>query len=512
MTIDPDTNCENMVQNPLSLLEYFAQRDKEKEQEGSCSNLPAIRKDIDIERVVCDTRVSPLDFNIISTGGKLSIERNEVVRYLKAKKVVYIGTIPYIFDGCTYKQKDATDVARLIYDAVDAYGYPNLFVTKTMISDILSKLQAVSTPFDIPIPEGWDEEGLYEPSEIIPFDNGLYNFAHDEFLRFSSNVFIDYQLSGTYNPKITEHPVEKYYKKILPDAETRRFFFEVVGYSLFSNEMFPPAIFVIYGPGHTGKSALQKAVMALAGWDNVSSLDLYQLSGEFTTIRLVGKLINICGETGSKQSRFDANIDGELLKRLSDGQPITVQHKFGKPFEICNTAKLWFVTNTIPDFGDTSSGIYRRVFIIPCRHEQDDSDRLYDKLTEPTAVSWLANKALQGYRDFLNNGRQFHVSSECMIEARAYKKQDALMDFLDEKFGTTSRYTLPSKINGWMVADLYNDYREYCRSSGGREMSSKKFSEKIRNEFSLTTVTVHTYKSDGSPTTARQFSMDPKRI
>lgn len=503
MTKEPNVNDENMVQNPLSLLRDFSRRDAEIEQVSN--NLPVIRTDISIERIVCNTAVSPLDFNIVSNSGKLTIERNEIVRYLKAKRVIYIGTVPYIFDGCTYKQKDSNDVARLIYEAVDAFGYPNLFVTGTMIKDIAAKLQAVSMPHDIPIPEGWDEEGLYNPSEIIPFDNGLYNYVHDEFLRFSPNVFINYQLEATYDPKITQHPVEEFYKKILPDSETRRFFYEMVGYSLFSDQMFPPAIFVIYGPGHTGKSALQRAVMALAGWQNISSLDLYQLSGEFTTIQLIGKLINICGETGSKQSRFDANIDGELLKRLSDGQPITVQHKFGKPFEICNTAKLWFVTNTIPDFGDTSSGIYRRVYIIPCRHEQKDSDRLYDKLTEPTAVSWLANKALAGYRDFLNNGRQFHVSSECLIESRAYKKQDALLDFLDEFFGTTLRSQLPAKLDGWLVSDLYNEYKDSCIRGGGKPMSSRKFSEKIRNEFSVNTVATHTYKADGSPTTKMQF-------
>lgn len=492
-------------------LDIFKRFPVETEVDENTPKQMVIRKDIDIQKYPSDTNISALDFNLLTTEGKLTVDMKAMLRYLKAKRIVYFGTVPFIFDGCVYSKIDNSEVARIINLALAEYdGSPVL--SKAKIGDIIFNLQTISQERDIPIPPEWDEEGLYEYDELIPFDNGIYNYVHDEFLRFTPNIFLMHQLGGMYDPNITEHPVEEIYKKILPDPDTRRFFFEMVGYSLFSNEMFPPAIFVIYGPAKTGKSALQKAVTELAGFNNISSLDLVQISQGYTTAELLGKLINICGETGgSKQARpgYGPGVDGELLKRLSDGQAITVREIYGRPFEFRNRAKLWFITNTIPDFGDTSSGIYRRVYIIPCRHEQDDSERIHTKMTEPSAVSWLANKALQGYRDFIANDRNFHVSSECMIESKSYKQQDSIMDFLDEMFGTTSRYVIPSKIDGWMVSDLYREYREYCREAGGREMGSKKFSEKIRNEYSMITVTVHTYKSDGSPTTARQFS-NPK--
>lgn len=469
-----------------------------------------VKKDIPIERIPCRTDVSPLDFNILSTDGKLTIDRNSIVRYLKAKRIVFIGSVPFIFNGCAYIKSDASDVARLIYEAVDAYG-TGTFVTKTMVSDIIAKLQVTSLPWDIPTPEGWNDDGLYDENELIPFDNGLYNYVHDEFLRFTPCVFMTYQLGATYNPRITEHPVESVYRKIIPNDGTRKFFFEMVGYSLFSVRMFPPAIFVIYGPGRTGKTALHEAVKALAGSNNISSLDLTQLSGEFTTVELLGKLINICGETGSKQTRYESHVDGELLKRLSDGQAITVQQKFKSPFEFRNSAKLWFITNTIPDFGDDSSGIYRRVYIIPCRNEQDDSERIYEKLTEPSAVSWLANKALQGYRDFLNNNCQFHTSPEMQSEVRAYKKQEPFMDFLESAYGTTNKMLISDKLDGKFVREIYQDYCDYCSQGGGKAMSQRKMTEKIRNEYSLNTVTVFTHNEQGKGTYWVKFEK-PKSV
>lgn len=487
-------------------------RDLIKMFNASDESLPAtvskrvIRTDIDVSTKRYEIEVlSARDFNIISTDGKMTVDRNNAVRYLKAKRIIYLNGIPFMFDGFIYSRITDEAVARVLYLAIDEYDFPP-FPTRSMVQDIIAKLKVTSTTEDISPPVGWDEEGLYDEDALIPFANGLYNIEKDELLPFSPYVFFTYQLKGDYRPALQEHPVEKYYKKILPDPGTRRFFFEMVGYSLFSNKMSPPAIFVIYGPGNTGKSALQVAVTALAGAENISSMDLTQLSGTFTTAELFGKLINICGETGSGQNRVDSKVDGELLKRLSDGQAITVQHKHGKPFQMVNGAKLWFVTNTVPDFGDTSSGMYRRLYIIPCRQEQDWEDRIYDKMTEWTAVSWLANKALEGYRDFLDNDSRFHISPEMLTELKFYKRQDSMMDFFEEYLGTSDKHFIPDKLDGKIAKEVWHAYDEYSIKSGGRGLGYKKFTEKVRNEYAMKTVTIRTVQDNtGKPTNLLKF-------
>ncbi|MBQ1293245.1 MAG: hypothetical protein IIY21_04360 [Clostridiales bacterium] len=463
-----------------------------------------IKRDIEITaKPFVENNISARDFNVVTTEGKMTIDKYNMVRYLRAKRVVYDGANPLIFNGYVYTKIDNDTVARMIYKGVEEYPNPPM-PSKTAVADVIAMLKVTNTSLDIDAPIGWDETGLYDEN-VVPFMNGLYNIEHDELLPFTPNIFINYMLMGTYNPSITEHPVEKEYKKILPDKGTRDFFFEMVGYSIFSRQMSPPAIFIIYGPGNTGKSALQVAVTALAGFDNVSTLDLSQLSGTFTTAELYGKLINICGETGSGQNRNVSKVDGELLKRLSDGQPISVQHKYGHPFQMLNRAKLWFVTNTLPDLGDTSSGLYRRVYIIPCRVEQNWDDQMYDKMTEPDAVCWLANKALEGYRRFLANGSKFHVSAEMLTELKAYRRQDGFMDFMMSKFGTTDKVALSNKLDGMMLCDIYDDYKEYCATNGAGEMGSKKIAEKIRNEFAIKTENVRTIQPNGRPTYKVKF-------
>ena len=447
----------------------------------------------------------PLSYEIVvrDEKGKTSIDRNALIQFMRDSWIVYDAEIPYKFNGCIYVQIDNSVVSRFIYQAIDQYSDAP-FLSRNAVLDIIAKFKVTNTPYDIYPPSGWNEDGAYD-GNIIPFCNCIYNVDRDEVLPFTPYLFVTHQLKAWYDPKITEHPVSAVYEGILPDAQTRKFFYEMAGYSLFSPTMSPPAIFLVYGPGNTGKSALQEAVTCAAGRENVSSLDIAQISGDFTTAEMVGKLINICGETGSGQNRNVTSVDGELLKRLSDGQPITVQRKYGHPFQMCNTAKLWFVSNTLPDFGDTSSGLYRRLFIVPCRHEQRWDDQIYTKMQEEKAQSWLINMMLEGYRDFIDNGRKFHVSAEMMSERSSYKKQDALMDFIEQSYGTSDKSVIADKFHLEYAGELYEEYKAYVLQSGGRPVSIRKFTEKVRNEFTLDTEKVRTVQFNGNPTYRVRF-------
>ena len=465
------------------------------------------QRDVNID-VTSDFRVAelpnPEDFNLIVTGQNApKIDKGEIVRYLRACRIVYDRKKPYMYDGCIYTRCSDDDIARLIYMAFEGLQ-PKMFIGKSVIADIIANLSAVSGRYDIHPPDGWDADGEYETT-LIPFDNGLYSVELDKMLPFSPYVFITHKLSALYRPKIQEHNAEKIYKNIIPNDKTRQFFYEMVGYMLFSPTLKPPAIFLTYGPGQTGKSALQEAVTCAAGRSNVSTLDLSQISGTFTTAEMQDKLINVCGETGSGMNREFAKTDGELLKRLSDGQTITVQRKNKDPYEIMNTAKLWFVSNTLPDFGDTSSGLIRRLYIIPCRVKQRWEDQIYNRMQEPDAISWLMNKAMDGYIDFLNRGNRFAVSDEMRRESKSYKALDNIMDYFDHKYNTVEPLIVGDKLDGEYLGQIYDDYRSYTADGGGKAFSKRKFLERIRNELLVDVEWVRVTKDNGKPTNLRVF-------
>lgn len=466
---------------------------------------PPRRTDINVSQRGSFDDPDPSNFNLITVGqtGAAKVDKSAVVRYLKACRIVFDNKIPYVFDGRTYVRANDNDIARMIYQGV-ARVDPTLFVSRNTVNDIIANLAAISTKYDIDVPDGWDSEGKYD-TMLIPFDNGLYSVDLDEMLPFTPHVFIRHRLATMYLPNVQDDPVEEIYRKIIPNPRTLDFFFEMVGFMMYSPDLKPPSIFLTYGPGQTGKSALQETVTKAVGRSNVSTLDLTQISGTFTTAEMQDKLINVCGETGSGVSRDISKADGELLKRLTDGQTITVQRKNKDPYEMRNTAKLWFVSNTLPDFGDTSSGLLRRLYIIPCRERQNWEDQIYDKLQSEYALIWLMNRAMKGYIDFLNRGGKFEVSDEMRKEKRSYKTQDSIMDYFEYKYSTSEPVIVTDKLHGEYLNSIYDEYRAFTADGGGKAFSKRKFSEKVRNEYQVETVKVRGQQENGKPTNMMMF-------
>lgn len=380
---------------------------------------------------------SPTNFPIFTVGqrGGTSFQPRAVVAYLSASHIIYDGGVWRKFDGRVYAPISYQKIRDMVYRAIDACGM-NYLPTKTEISNILEGAQALLDPLNAlvwPDAEMSAPYDIYENGSLYAFENGIYNTESGELLPFTPYVYATHYVHARWMDTKPNAQIINVLNGIIPDKDTQRFFFEMVGYILYSERMIPPSIFVLYGPGETGKSALHNAICSVLGWESVSQLGLEQLTQRFMTAELEGKLLNVSGESGQVIGPFN-RVNGELIKRLSDGQTIKVEQKHGKPYDIRNSAKLLFVSNTVPDFGDTSSGLYRRVHIIPCRKKQKTSDMIYNKMTDDESRSWLAMMAFDAYEDFVARGLKFSDSAKMEVELTAFKSQDAFYDFLQTAF------------------------------------------------------------------------------
>ena len=122
--------------------------------------------------------------------------------------------------------------------------------------------------------------------------------------------------------------------------------------------------FMIFeGEGANGKSVCCAGLEAILGQENCSHTQLEDFGGNrFATYQTLGKLLNICADA----SEVDRQSEG-LLKSFTSGDKTSFEDK-GKSLEYhAPTARLMIACNNRPRFTDRSTGIWRRVLLIPWR-------------------------------------------------------------------------------------------------------------------------------------------------
>lgn len=434
--------------------------------------------------------INPSNYNLISIGpkGGTSFNPDGVLNYLSAIGIVYDKGLAYQFDGRIYAPRTAREVRNIVYRAIRSTG--STFVpSKTEIANVTEAAMAVLEPPCGQFPDP-DVGILYDTEDLplIPFSNGILNMSTGNFLPFTEYLFITSYLHARYDPGYARNGEAKdILMGIIPEQDTQDFFLEMCGFFFYSDKMYPPAIFNLYGPAQTGKSALQIWISEILE-GAIARVGPKQLTARFTVAELEGKRLNICGETGDASSKV-TGFDGELLKQLTGGEQVLVERKNVDPFYMVNTAKFLFCTNTVPDFGDTSSGLYRRLYVVPCRVAQDPTKMIHDILKTEESKTWLVMTALYYYQLFLDNHRKFTVSQAMLTELAQYKSQDGILDFISQVFDTTEVSAVAHRIIEHPVyqnlTEFYEAYCVYSKENGSRPMSSKKFHERVRSEYRL---------------------------
>ena len=74
------------------------------------------------------------------------------------------------------------------------------------------------------------------------------------------------------------------------------------------------------------------------------------------------------------------------------------------------------------------------------------------------------------------------------------------MDFFEEYLGSNEVSQVPDLLDGVVAQDMYESYRNYCTNGGGKALSIRKFTEKVRNEFAMETAKERRYSDEGKPT------------
>jgi len=382
-----------------------------------------------------------------------------LVDYMKGQiDVFHNGSDFFTYDeGGVWRQKHDNFIGQMMTDALGAMARRN------HVQDAMKLIE-------------WQvfksADDLAPPKYMINCLNGMLDIEEVKLKPHCKEYFSTIQLPISFDPNADCPRFKQYLREVFEDdllkAQTLQ---EFSGYCLYPKIFIAKCLFLI-GGGANGKSVFINTLCKIIGNENVSCLELHQLSDKFLLGTLRDKLLNQSTEVRSKSQVADS-----VFKQVVAGDPIQADVKHKEPIVFRPVAKHIFSMNDIPVITDRTFAFSRRVIIVKFNKTfaGDKADkRLEDNLSNelPGILNW----ALVGLQRVLT--KESITESEQMIEdkkefMRAINPVSLFVDEMCRLEGSVKK------------VDLYNSYKEYCNESGLQHLSRIKFNRQLQTDFPL---------------------------
>jgi len=318
-----------------------------------------------------------------------------------------------------------------------------------------------------------EREQLNNYVNLINLQNGVYNTETGELLPHDKKFYFTNKMEIFYNKDAKCPNIQKFFSEVhLPDDVL--LIQELFGYCMYPRYDYHKIFFMI-GNGRNGKSTELSLIRAFIGKKNISSATIHDLiDSEFNASQLFGKLANISGDIG-----LDMVQDTGILKRLSGGDSIMAQHKFGHPFEFVNFAKLIYACNNPPEIKDSSDAMWGRMIHITFPNTFLDNapgtdPNLILKLTTPEELSGLFNWAMDGLKRLKANGK-FSYNKTVEENRKSYeRKADPIKGFVEDILIFSEGSAIPKDV-------MYKLYSTWCKESKVSMINEAWFSRKLKD-------------------------------
>ncbi len=252
---------------------------------------------------------------------------------------------------------------------------------------------------------------------------------------------------------------------------------QAIGYSLITITIFEKFI-ILVGDGANGKSVLLYILGKLLGSENVSNVSLNEFRNKFQRAYLFGKLVNIITETSEGSELPDAEI-----KSITSGEIMTVENKFGHPFELIPYCKLWFATNHLPYSKDHSSATARRAIILTFNRKFEEHEQNKNlKFELEQELEGILNLALNGLKGLLLN-QEFTIPSSTKGIVDEWKRNsDQIQQFVEDRclIDISADFKVESR-------EIYYAYREWAIDTGIFKLVNKNGLTTRLKKFGITT-------------------------
>ena len=327
-------------------------------------------------------------------------------------------------------------------------------------------------------------------ANFIAFHNGIYDINTGTLEDFSKSRIITNKIDWNYNPEAYSETVDTVLNRLAcEDPQIRLLIEEVIGYTFYRRNELRKA-FMLKGKRHNGKSTFLDMLAHLLGEDNISSLDLSDLSHEYKASGLFGKLANL-GDDIEDEFIPSAGV----FKKVVSGDRINTNVKFAAPIEFNPYCKLIFSGNTIPRLGRgrDSDAIVDRLVIIPFnasfnKHTKGFSPFIKYQLRSQECMEYLVKIGIEGLKRVLKNNA---FTTSASIEAELAEYQEALNPI------TTFFEEVGDSMENEPTKKCYRMYDQFCFEASMKPTSHVEFSKQVKEYFGYD---IKTVRVNGKPT------------
>ena len=243
-------------------------------------------------------------------------------------------------------------------------------------------------------------------------------------------------------------------------------------------------LFILYGNGSNGKSTFVETVRKIFGdYGTAMNSDLLiqtnssSQSNEFSLSSLLGARFVSTSETAEGKK-----LDEVMIKKMTSGEQLNAQYKYGQPFTFSPTFSPWISTNNKPIIRATDFGTWRRVFFIPFLNtfsgEKKDVNMPKKLMAEqPQILGWIIKGNVKLEKEY----KSVPPKPKCLEEALADYKQEmnVISSFIKARCVDLQGYKTSAQ-------KLYQVYKEWAKDNNEYLMSETKFRlEMPKNGYAL---------------------------
>lgn len=240
------------------------------------------------------------------------------------------------------------DIKELIYNS-----YPE--ASTKLVNEVIEKIRVM-----VPIKE------INKDPDLIPLNNGIYNYREDKLMEFTPNIILQSKSSVNFNEDIEEPEIAGWKPSVwLKELSNNQGFdtliYQILGALLRPYVSWNQAALFFNTHGRNGKGTVAELAREIIGQENVASIPIARFGDKFALSELINKTAIVVDENSVSGYLEDASD----FKAAVTGDSISIDRKYRNPVSYKFKGFMIQCINDLPKVRDKSNSFLRRIIIVP---------------------------------------------------------------------------------------------------------------------------------------------------